>query len=131
MPHQCVRCGAMYDDGSEVILKGCSSCGSRLFFYIKQERLNELKNFQSNLSDSDKKQIEEDILDLIGQEGIKDSSIVLDIEAIRVPKPGSYEIDIVRLFKGDPIIYKLEEGKYFIDVAESLKRAREKEKNND
>ena len=131
MPHQCVRCGAMYDDGSEVILKGCTSCGSRLFFYIKQERLNELKNFQSNLSDSDKKQIEEDILDLIGQEGIKDSSIVLDIEAIRVPKPGSYEIDIVRLFKGDPIIYKLEEGKYFIDVAESLKRAREKEKNND
>jgi len=131
MPHQCVRCGAMYDDGSEVILKGCSSCGSRLFFYIKQERLNELKNFQSNLSDSDKKQIEEDILDLIGQEAIKDSSIVLDIEAIRVPKPGSYEIDIVRLFKGDPIIYKLEEGKYFIDVAESLKRAREKEKNND
>ena len=121
----------MYDDGSEVILKGCSSCGSRLFFYIKQERLNELKNFQSNLSDSDKKQIEEDILDLIGQEAIKDSSIVLDIEAIRVPKPGSYEIDIVRLFKGDPIIYKLEEGKYFIDVAESLKRAREKEKNND
>lgn len=127
MPHQCVRCGAMYDDGSEVILKGCTSCGSRLFFYIKQDRLNELKSFQSNLSDTDKKQIEEDILDLIGQEGIKDSSIVLDIEAIRVPKPGSYEIDIVRLFKGDPIIYKLEEGKYFIDVAESLKRAREKE----
>lgn len=128
MPHQCVRCGAMYDDGSEVILKGCTVCGSRLFFYIRQERLNELKNFQSNLSDSDKKQIEEDILDLIGQEGVKDSSIVLDIEAIRIPKPGSYEIDIVRLFKGDPIIYKLEEGKYFIDVAESLKRAREKEK---
>lgn len=118
----------MYDDGSEVILKGCASCGSRLFFYIKQNRLEELKNFQSNLSDVDKKQIEEDILDLIGQEGVKDTSIVLDIEAIRVPKPGSYEIDIVRLFKGDPIIYKLEEGKYFIDVAESLKRAREKDK---
>ncbi|MBS3143917.1 hypothetical protein J4446_03535, partial [Candidatus Woesearchaeota archaeon] len=32
MPHQCVRCGNMYEDGSEEILKGCS-CGSRFFFF--------------------------------------------------------------------------------------------------
>ena len=30
MPHQCVRCNTFYDDGSNVILKGCS-CGGRLF----------------------------------------------------------------------------------------------------
>ena len=42
MPHQCVRCSTMYEDGSAEILKGCS-CGGKLFFYIKKERLEKDK----------------------------------------------------------------------------------------
>jgi len=45
----------------------------------------------------------------------------LDIEAIRVLKPGQYELDLVHLFKGEPLVYKLEEGKYVVDLIESLK----------
>jgi len=47
---------------------------------------------------------------------------VLDIEAIRVLKPGKYELDLVHLFKKDPLIIKLDEGKYIIDIAQAFKK---------
>ena len=48
-------------------------------------------------------------------------SALLDIESIRVLKPGKYELDIVHLFKKDPLIIKLEEGKYMIDLPQAFK----------
>ena len=43
--------------------------------------------------------------------------VILDIESIRVTGEGKFEIDIVNLLKEDrPLIYKLEEGKYIIDL---------------
>ena len=59
MPHQCVRCNIFFDDGAAEILKGCS-CGGKLFFYIKKEKLAKIKKVQNeiNLTDKDKKQIE-------------------------------------------------------------------------
>jgi len=48
--------------------------------------------------------------------------VILDLESIKVLKPGKYEIDVVNLFsKKRPLIYKLEEGKYIIDLASSIK----------
>ena len=52
-------------------------------------------------------------------------TIVLDFESIRVLKPGQYELDLVSMFKKDPVIFKLEEGKYMIDIAESFKAIKE------
>ena len=46
-----------YDDGDKTILNGCS-CGSKLFFYIKKEKLEEIKNKTAELTEDDKKQIE-------------------------------------------------------------------------
>ncbi|MBW2970888.1 Zn-ribbon domain-containing protein, partial [Candidatus Woesearchaeota archaeon] len=43
MPHHCVRCNKIYDDADKAILEGCRSCGGTFFFYIKKERLAELK----------------------------------------------------------------------------------------
>lgn len=120
MPHQCVRCGVLYDDGAKEILKGCS-CGSRLFFFVKKEAIESAKKINTNLSSNEKKQIEKDIYDLIGGEISKDQPIVLDLESIRILKPGKYELDLVHLFKNEPLIYKLEEGKYMIDLPLSFK----------
>lgn len=126
MPHQCVACGAFYEDGSNEILQGCSSCGGKLFFYVKKERLKELKEDQPQLFDlsvEDKKQIEEDVYDILGEDVDKDKPIVLDIESIKILRPGSYELDLVNLFKKkQPLIYKLEDGKYMIDIIESFKK---------
>jgi predicted nucleic acid-binding Zn-ribbon protein len=58
-------------------------------------------------------------MELIGEEDL-DKPVILDIESIRVLKPGQYEIDLVDLFKGKPVIYKLEEGKYIIDLASTF-----------
>jgi len=127
MPHQCVRCSNIYDDGSEEIIKGCK-CGGKLFFYIKKDKLEEAKKVaaEMKLSAKDKLQIEKDVFDLVGSEIDKDSPIVLDIEAIRVKGPGKYELDLIHLFKGEPLIFKLEEGKYMIDLVESFKKFSDK-----
>jgi len=122
MPHQCVRCNKFYPDGAAEILKGCT-CGARLFFYIKKKHIEEGKELISNLTEEDKKQIEEDITEIVNvKTEDPDRPIVLDIEAIRVLKPGKYELDLVHLFKNDPLIIKLEEGKYVIDLPQAFKR---------
>jgi len=126
VPHQCVRCNTFYDDGAKEILTGCS-CGAKLFFYVKKERLDEMKKIsdESRLSEKDKEQIEKDVFDLVGQKHDPDAPVVLDIESIKIIKPGKYELDLVHLFKGDPLIFKLGEGKYMIDVVQSFKKSKE------
>ncbi|MBI3034139.1 hypothetical protein HYY72_03185, partial [Candidatus Woesearchaeota archaeon] len=46
--------------------------------------------------------------------------VFLDLETIRVLKPGKYELDLVQLFKNEPLIYKIDEGKYVIDLVRSF-----------
>lgn len=36
MPHQCLQCGKVFPSGSPEILKGCSECGGKKFFYTEQ-----------------------------------------------------------------------------------------------
>ncbi len=126
MPHQCVRCNTLYPDGAQEILKGCS-CGARLFFYIRKKQIEEGKELISNLTEEDKKHIETDVAEILHiKEEDPDRPVVLDIEAIRVLKPGKYELDLVHLFKKEPLIFKLEEGKYMIDLAQAFKVKEEK-----
>ncbi|MAE42687.1 hypothetical protein CMO93_02865 [Candidatus Woesearchaeota archaeon] len=127
MPHQCVRCNTFYDDGAEELLKGCG-CGGRLFFFIKQEKLDDIKKIteESNLSKKDKEQIEQDIFELVGSDVDRDQPVILDLEAIRILKPGRYELDLVHLFKKEPLIFKLEDGKYMIDLVQSFDKFRKK-----
>ncbi|MEK6872963.1 MAG: Zn-ribbon containing protein [Nanoarchaeota archaeon] len=121
MPHQCTRCGEIYLDASKELLKGCN-CGSRFFYYIKQEKLDQLKRevreVMTELEKADKDQIEKDIRELTGMDEKPDEPVILDLESVKVIKPGKFEIDIVSLFsKNRPLIYKLGEGKYIIDLS--------------
>ncbi len=127
MPHQCVRCNTFYEDGAKEILNGCS-CGGKLFFFIKKEKLDELKKLseEAALTKKEKEQIEKDIFDLVGSDIDRDQPVILDIEAIRVMRPGKYEVDLVHLFKNEPLIFKLEDGKYMIDLVQSFDRFRKK-----
>jgi predicted nucleic acid-binding Zn-ribbon protein len=123
MPHQCVRCSTMYDDGARELLEGCK-CGAKVFFFIKKSKLEAAKKEADaiQLTSEDKKQIEEDIYDLVGTEIDRNTPVVLDLEAIKVLKPGKYELDIVNLFKNKPVIFKLEDGKYMIDLKKSFSK---------
>ena len=129
MPHQCVKCGTFFSDGAEEILKGCN-CGSKHFFFVKKAKLKKAKKIQEEFTEEQKKEIIDQITEIAG---VSNEPVVLDFEAINVVEPGKFEIDIVNLMnKEKPIIYRLEEGKYVIDVAESFKRSKElKQQTND
>jgi len=130
MPHQCVHCGNVFPDAAEEVLKGCT-CGSHFFYYIKEMPSTEVKETIVELEKSDKAQIEKDIREITGQEEKLDEPkkpVILDLESVKVIRPGQFEIDIVNLFsKKRPLIYKLEEGKYIIDLAASLSKVSQEE----
>ncbi|MFT4310849.1 MAG: Zn-ribbon containing protein, partial [Candidatus Woesearchaeota archaeon] len=100
---------------------GCS-CGSKLFFYIRKEKYERLQQRETvALNTEERQQIEKDIYDLMGDID-KDVPVVLDIESINVLKPGKFELDLIQLFdKKKPLVYKLEEGKYRIDLTHSFR----------
>ena len=121
MAHQCVHCKRIIPSGSKELLEGCLDCGGHFFFYIKEEQLEKLKENPIEIPQEQKKEVEKDIREMAGI--IEDSApVILDIESVRVMGEGKFEIDLVNLFKKDrPLIYKLEEGKYIIDLASTLR----------
>jgi len=118
MPHQCVRCGKLFEDGAKELLEGCS-CGSKFFFFMSKKALEKVQSVSSNLTKEERQQIEEDIKDITGATD-DDSPVYLDIESIRVVKPGKYELDLVDMFKGKPLVYKYGDGKYVIDLSSTF-----------
>lgn len=127
MPHQCVHCGKIFPDASRELLEGCGSCGGHFFFFLNQAQIDKAKQkneeLQINLSEEDKSTIEQDVREIMGIDEDDETPIILDLESVRVMGPGKFEIDIGNLFsKKRPLIYKLEEGKYIIDLASSFRQ---------
>ena len=87
MPHQCVKCGTVFANGAAELLKGCSKCTGRFFFFVKEEDLEKAREITTSLSDDDKRQMEFDVMDIVGDTLDRDKPIILDFESIRVLKP--------------------------------------------
>ncbi|NMB66491.1 hypothetical protein GYA25_00305 [Candidatus Woesearchaeota archaeon] len=122
MAHQCVHCGKIYPAGSKELLEGCS-CGSHFFFYIREDQLEKIKENPIILPEEEKNQVEKDIREIAGITE-EDTPVILDIESVRVVGSGKFEIDLVNLFnKKRPLVYKIEEGKYIIDLASTLNKS--------
>lgn len=122
-PHQCVHCSEIYPAGSKELLEGCNSCHGHFFFYIKDSQLEKMKENPIEIPQEEKKAIEKDIREIAGITDIN-APVILDFESVRVIGSGKFEIDIVNLFRKDrPLIYKLEEGKYIIDLATTLQQS--------
>ena len=142
MPNKCIHCSEVYPDGASQALEGCSKCGSRFFFFISTDKYNkilsaktipeqpkldeipqtaqETLNLIEELSTEDKKHMEQDVRDIMGIEDIE-APVILDLETVKVTSPGKYLLDIPNLFsKERPLVYKLEDGKYVIDLAASI-----------
>jgi len=118
MPHQCVRCNKFYEDGSDAILKGCV-CGAKMFFFVRKEKLKQVQetlDAVKNLTPVEKVEMEKEVYDLIETDFDRDKPVILDVESIRSLEPGKFELDLVRLFKRDPLIFRIGEGKYMIDL---------------
>ncbi len=120
MPHQCVRCSTFYVDGAKELLGGCP-CGGKLFFFIKQERLDAMKKEVAlNLTAPEKFQMEQDVFAMLGVHG--ENPVILDFESVRMSRPGTYEIDLARVFRDEPLIFKLAEGKYVVDIPSAMRK---------
>jgi predicted nucleic acid-binding Zn-ribbon protein len=123
MPHQCVKCSRIIPMASRELLEGCNDCGSHFFFYIREDQLAKIKAEPViEIPEAQKEKIEKDIRQMAGIVE-PNAPVILDIESVRTVGEGKFEIDIVNLFRKDrPLIYKLEEGKYIIDLASTLKK---------
>ena len=119
MPHQCVHCSKIIPVGSEEILVGCKNCGGKFFFYIRDDQVPKIKESKElpipEFNTIDKKQVEEEVRSILK---IEDDSkpVILDLESVRILQPGKFEIDIVSLMNRRPIVFKIQEGKYLIDI---------------
>ena len=123
MPHQCVHCGEIYPAGSKELLAGCNKCKSHFFFYIRDDQIDKIKESPIEIPREEKKQVEKDIREMAGIIE-EDTPVILDFESVRVTGAGKFEIDLVNLFsRGKPLVYKLEEGKYIIDLSSTLDKS--------
>jgi predicted nucleic acid-binding Zn-ribbon protein len=112
----------MYPAGSRELLEGCKECGGHFFFYIKEEQLKKLENNPVQIPAEEIKKVEKDIRELAGVTE-EATPVILDIESVRAAGDGKYEIDIVNIFnKKRPLIYRVEEGKYIIDLSSTLSK---------
>jgi len=119
MPHQCVHCGKIIEIGSREILEGCDDCSGKFFFYIRDEQIPRIREMREEpipeFNTIDKKKVEEDVRSILNIED-EEKPVILDLESVRVIGPGKFEIDIVSLMNRRPIVFKVSEGKYLIDI---------------
>ena len=130
MPNKCTKCGKIHpDDANYLIEEGCDRCGSRFFFYVRQEALKQAEEDIKRLSKTEIEEIEHDIREIVSEveEPIEDKdTVILDVEAIRVIKPGKYHIDVTNLFMQRPIVIRVGPGKYEIDLTTIMSKFRKK-----
>jgi len=95
------------------------SVGGKFFFYIRDEQVPRIEEAREvpipEFDTVDKKKVEEDVRSILKIED-EEKPVILDLESVRILGPGKYEFDIVSLMNRRPIVFKLSEGKYLIDI---------------
>jgi len=66
MPHQCLKCGLVFEEGSSQLLKGCPDCGGNRFFFTKKPLGEKERN---DITEKVGKDINSVILELMGNQG--------------------------------------------------------------
>ena len=62
-------------------------------------------------------------------EAVEEERVIQDFESVRIVGPGKFEIDVVNVFRKErPIVYKLEEGTYIVDLAMTFKQQEQNKK---
>ena len=119
MPHQCVHCSKIIPVGSREILEGCDACSGKFFFYIRDEQVKKIEESKAvpipEFDSVDKVEVEKDVRGILKMED-EAKPVILDLESVRVLGNGKFEIDIVSLMNRKPVVFKLSEGKYLIDI---------------
>lgn len=135
MAHKCTQCGREFEDGSNVILKGCPSCGGKKFLYIRPQDMH-----KDVLEEKSIKQIAEETKEqfLEVKEEKKESGpapkphhveMYDRIESITVIKPGSYELNLEKLAESDELVVRMgDDDQYLVDIHSMGKSGKSKKK---
>ena len=126
MPNKCTVCGKVHEDNAKYLMKGCDKCGSKFFFYVRKESLQRAEEDIKKLSKQEIEEIEHDIRDIIPEDVKEDETVILDVEAIRVIRPGKYRIDVTNLFSQRPLVIRVGPGKYELDLTTLMTKFRDK-----
>ncbi len=116
MPHKCTKCGKIYDEGAEEIIKRGCECGNRFFFYFRK-----VDDKYKSESDVIKKVFESKRMLEVekAEEFLKNELNEEKIEKlwnIRV-KDGVYEIDLSSLLNKEPIIVAGDDGTFLLSLS--------------
>lgn len=123
MPHKCARCGKIYEDNAIELMNGCT-CGARVFLFLrekadrsKEETIEKLKGQELEKSDLE-------WLDKRLGKGLEkaDKTIHLDVENLLRLGKGKYRLNIASLMKGEPLVIKVRDGVYYIDIPYSMRK---------
>jgi len=130
IPNKCTGCGKIHPDNADYLINGCDECGSKFFFFVREEDLQHAEKDIKELTRDEIDEIEQDIRDIISEEkagDIKlDDTVILDVEAVRVIKPGKYRIDVTTLFRQRPIVIRIGPGKYELDLSTIMPKLKKK-----
>jgi len=130
MPHKCTKCGREYKDGSTEILKGCASCGGKKFLYVKEAELHKDVLEEKSIEEI-AEETKEPVLE-VKTHPKKEVEMYDRVETIRIVGPGTYELNIEKMAKGDERIISVgKEGVYHIDLmsmAKGPKKGKKKKK---
>lgn len=149
MPHECINCGHVFDDGSKEMLEGCPECGGSKFLFRKTkhdvhtastEDSSDIieatpenqtpKRFGGSFvkGEPDKEVGEEQPPST--QEGVEVETPDTEelrkelkdrFESIKIIEPGSYELNLMNLYdKEEKIIALEEDGKYQVSLPSAL-----------
>ena len=115
-------CGKIHPDDAPYLMEGCDRCGNKFFFYVREEHLKKIEEETKDLTKKQMKEIEKDVRDIIPEDEHRGETVVLDLEAIRIIKPGKYMIDVTNLFNQRPIVIRVGSGRYEIDLSTIMRK---------
>ena len=127
MPHKCTKCGREFRDGSTDILKGCPSCGSKKFLFIREEHRHKDVLEEKTITEI-ARETKEEVLEVVEAPG-KAVDLQGRVESIRILAPGSYELNLKKLAEsGDMVVGLGKDAKYLVDISSMGKPEEKAEK---
>ncbi len=125
MPHKCTKCGREFKDGSTEILKGCPSCGSKKFLYIREEHRHRDVLEEKTITEI-ARETKEEVLEVVDAPK-KASDLQGQVESIRILSPGSYELNLKKLAESNDMVVGLgKEASYLVDISSMGKKEEKK-----
>ena len=126
MPHKCTKCGREFKDGSTEILKGCPSCGSKKFLYIREEHRHRDVLEEKTITEI-AKETKEEVLE-VEDAPTKTADLQGRVESIRILAPGSYELNLKKLAESNDMVVGIgKEASYLVDISSMGKKEENKE----